>query len=85
VPTHRRGPRDRRLEVDEELRLLARLKASGAYFAPLAELALESAVYQRELLALTPADVDLQHRVAHVRNADTGKARKVPLAFICIW
>lgn len=78
--THRKSARDRRLEGDEEQRLLAQLKACGAYFAPLAELALESAMYQRELLALTPRDVDSQRRVAHVRNADTREARTAPLS-----
>jgi CheY-like chemotaxis protein len=80
VLTDRRKPRDRRLVGDEEQRLLARLKAYGAYFSPLAELAIESAMYQRELLALTPADVDLEHRLIHVRQGHTGEPRTVPLS-----
>jgi CheY-like chemotaxis protein len=65
---------------DEEQRLLSQLKTCGAYFAPLAELALESAMYQRELLALTPTDVDLEHLVIHVRDGHTGQSRALPLS-----
>lgn len=72
--------RRRRLEGDEEQRLLKQLKGCGVYFAPLAELALESAMYQLELLALAPRDVDLGRRIAHVRNADTDRTRAVPLS-----
>jgi CheY-like chemotaxis protein len=80
VPTQRKSARDRRLVGDEEQRLLLQLKTSGAYFAPLAEFALESAMLQRELLALTSADVDLHHRVARVRNADSTTTRTIPLS-----
>jgi CheY-like chemotaxis protein len=72
--------RERRLVGDEERRLLAQLKASGAYFAPLAELALESAMRQGELLSLTAADVDLEHRIAQVRATGDSKTRTVPLS-----
>jgi CheY-like chemotaxis protein len=72
--------RERRLAGDEEKRLLAQLKASGAYFAPLAELALESAMRQAELLALTAADVDFENRIANVRETPDGKTRTVPLS-----
>ena len=72
--------RERRLAGDEERRLLAQLKASGAYFAPLAELALESAMRQAELLSLTAADVDLENRIANVRGTPDGKTRTVPLS-----
>jgi CheY-like chemotaxis protein len=80
VLAQRRVARDRRLVVDEEKRLLAQLKTCGAYFAPLAVLALESAIYQRELLALTPAEVDLDRRVVHVRDGHNGESRTVPLS-----
>ena len=72
--------RERRLAGDEEQRLLAQLKASGAYFAPLAELALESAMRQAELLSLTAEDVDLEHRIANVRDTHDAKTRTVPLS-----
>jgi len=72
--------RDRRLAGDEEQRLLANLKASGAYFAPLAELALETAMRQSELLSLTPGNVDLERGLAHVRDPDETKGRTVPLS-----
>jgi CheY-like chemotaxis protein len=76
----RKKARDRRLVGNEEQRLLIQLKARGAYFAPLAELALESAMSQRELLALAPADMDLERRVARVKDADNSRARTVPLS-----
>lgn len=72
--------RKRRLAGDEEQRLLAQLKASGAYFAPLAELALESAMRQAELLSLTAADVDLENRIANVRDSQDATSRTVPLS-----
>ena len=72
--------RERRLAGDELLRLLASLKASGAYFAPLAELALESAMRQAELLSLTAADVDLENRIANVRDSQDAGTRTVPLS-----
>jgi len=55
--SERTSLRDRRLAGDEEQRLLANLKACGTYFAPLAELALETAMRQSELLSLTSAAV----------------------------
>src|SRR4051812_32065636 len=72
--------RDRRLAGDEEQRLLANLKACGTYFAPLAELALETAMRQSELLSLTSATVDLGRGMAHVRDPDETKGRTVPLS-----
>ena len=72
--------RERRLAGDEEQRLLGQLKASGAYFAPLAELALESAMRQGELLSLTAEDVDLEHRIANVRDTHDATTRTVPLS-----
>ena len=72
--------RKRRLAGDEEQRLLAQLKASGTYFAPLAELALESGMRQAELLSLTAEDVDLEHRIANVRDPHDAKTRAVPLS-----
>jgi len=72
--------RERRLTGDEEQRLLAQLKASGAYFASLAEFALESAMRQAELLSLSAADVDLENRIANVRDAQDAKTRTVPLS-----
>ena len=72
--------RERRLAGDEEQRLLAQLKASGAYFAPLAELALESAMRQAELLSLSTEDVDLENRIANVRDPHDAGTRTVPLS-----
>jgi CheY-like chemotaxis protein len=72
--------RDRRLAGDEEQQLLANLKASGTYFAPLAELALETAMRQGELLSLTSGNVDLERGLANVRDSDDTKARTVPLS-----
>ena len=79
MPTQRRSPRDRRLVGDEEQRLVARLRASGAYYAPLAEFALETALYQEDLLAMTFADVDLERRLVKVRDGRMG-TRTTPLS-----
>ena len=78
--THGNNARDRRLVGDEEGRLLAKLKEQGAYYAPMAEFAIESAMRQGELLALTWADVDLEHRVAKLRDTKNSEPRNVPLS-----
>src|SRR3954463_7656846 len=78
--SERTSLRDRRLAGDEEQRLLANLKACGTYFAPLAELALETAMRQSELLSLTSANVELGRGLAHVRDPDETKGRTVPLS-----
>ena len=56
------------------------MKASGTYYAPLAELALETAMRQGELLSLTSGNVDLERGLANVRDSDDTKARTVPLS-----
>jgi integrase len=76
----RSNERDRRLAGDEQERLLAQLKALGPYFAPMAELAIETAMRQGELLALSWADVDLEKRVAKLRDTKNSEARDVPLS-----
>lgn len=78
--THGSNERDRRLVGDEESRLLAALRALGPYFAPLAELAIESAMRQGELLSLAWSDVDLEKQVAKLRDTKNSEARAVPLS-----
>lgn len=72
--------RERRLQPDEETALLEQLRKTGAYMAPLASLAIETAMRQGELLALTWADVDLQRRVAHLKDTKNSEPRDVPLS-----
>src|SRR5262249_32372581 len=72
--------RDRRLVGDEEARLMSHLTVLGPYYAPMAELAIESAMRQGELLALTWSDVDLEKRVAKLRDTKNSEARAVPLS-----
>jgi integrase len=72
--------RERRVQPDEEKALLGKLEQSGPYMAPLAALAIETAMRQGELLALTWSDVDLQKRVAKLRDTKNGEARDVPLS-----
>jgi integrase len=76
----RSNERKRPFVGDEEQRLLAQLKTHGAYYAPLAELAIESAMRQGELLSLTWADVNLDSRVAKLRTTKNSEAREVPLS-----
>jgi len=76
----RTNERSRLLVGDEEKRLLEALKAAGSYFAPMAELAIESAMRQGELLVLTWADIDLETRVAKLRTSKNGAGRDVPLS-----
>ncbi|SRR6266581_524323 len=72
--------RERRLHPDEETALLEQLRKAGPYMAPLASLAIETAMRQGELLALTWEDVDLQRRVARLKDTKNSEPRDVPLS-----
>ncbi|MDA8254464.1 MAG: site-specific integrase [Betaproteobacteria bacterium] len=73
--------RERRLEGDEETRLLAALDASrGKHLKAVALLALETAMRRGELLALRWEFVDLKRRVVHLPETKNGSTRDVPLS-----
>jgi len=73
--------RERRLEGDEEKRLLAALDASrGKHLKSVALLALETAMRRGELLALRWEHVDLKRRVVHLPETKNGSSRDVPLS-----
>jgi integrase len=72
--------RERRLQADEQKALFAELRKVDAYMAPLAELAIETAMRQGELLSLTLADVDMQKRVAYLKDTKNSEPRDVPLS-----
>ncbi|MBY0577929.1 MAG: site-specific integrase [Burkholderiales bacterium] len=78
--------RDRRLEGDEEMYLMAALADSGkgdlsnAWILPIAVIALETAMRQGELLKLEWRDVDLQDKILLVRDAKNDENRGVPLS-----
>lgn len=71
--------RKRRLAPDEETKLLAELRKTP-YMAPLAELAIETAMRQGELLSLTWGNVDTQRRIAYLPKTKNGDSRDVPLS-----
>lgn len=72
--------RSRRISAAEEASLTAKLREHGPYMEPLALLAIESAMRQGELLALTWGDVDLQKQVSRLRDTKNGESRDVPLS-----
>lgn len=72
--------RERRLNPDEETALLEELVRRGSYMQPLASLAIETAMRQGELLALTWTDIDLQKQVAKLRDTKNSEPRDVPLS-----
>jgi integrase len=72
--------RDRRVTAEEERELLAQLASINEYMAPLCSLAIETAMRQGELLSLTWADVNLQQRVAKLRDTKNSEPRDVPLS-----
>jgi integrase len=70
-----RPHRERRLEGDEEARLLA---ACDSRIRPLVELAMETAMRQGELLRLERRHI--RGNVAHLPDTKNGRARSVPLS-----
>ncbi|WP_131111345.1 integrase [Sulfuricystis thermophila] len=73
--------RNRRLDADEEARLMASLAQSrNPYILAFVQLALETAMRRGELLALQWENVDLKRRVAHLPATKNGEARTVPLS-----
>ncbi|RMH77025.1 MAG: site-specific integrase [Calditrichaeota bacterium] len=76
-----RNARDRRLEGDEEERLLEACRQQGnPWLEPLVILAIETAMRKGEILGLTWKDVDLADRVAYLRETKNGEPREVPLS-----
>jgi integrase len=79
-PSPPRG-RDRRLNGDEEQRLLEAADAGRSpHMRPLIVLAIETAMRQGELLSLTWGDIDLDKRIAHLDMTKNGESRDVPLS-----
>lgn len=72
--------RTRRLEGDEEARLMAALAQEGPLYAPLAAFAIETAARQGELLGLSWAAVDVPGGAMHFPDTKNGTARTVPLS-----
>lgn len=81
-----KNARERRLEGDEEHRLLDALGDSGKgtaanhWMRPLAILAIETAMRQGELLSLEWRHVDLTKRTAHLPDTKNGTSRTIPLS-----
>lgn len=79
-PTAPRG-RTRRLEGDEEQRLLAAAdQGRNPFMKPLIILALETGMRRGELIDLRWEHVDLNRRVAHLPLTKNGSSREVPLS-----
>lgn len=85
--------RDRRLEPDEESRLMEAFESKGRnekgqlmagtrnpWIKPIVLLALETAMRRGELLSLRWQNVDLQRRTAYLPMTKNGDARTVPLS-----
>lgn len=73
--------RERRMEGDEETRLMVELEASrGRHLKSVVLLALETAMRRGELLALRWEYVDLKRRVLHLPETKNGTSRNVPLS-----
>lgn len=73
--------RERRMEGDEETRLMIALDASrGKHLKSVVLLALETAMRRGELLALRWEHTDLKRRVLHLPETKNGTSRNVPLS-----
>ncbi|EGO96283.1 site-specific integrase [Acidiphilium sp. PM] len=71
------GHRTRRLQDDEEARLLA---ASSHDFRAVIRFALGTCARQSEIAGLTWRDVDLNRRIATLRDTKNGEPRTLPLS-----
>ena len=73
--------RDRRLEGDEEQRLLAACAESQfSWLVPITRLAIETAMRQGELLSMRWKNVNLKRRVVTLVDTKNGDSRTVPLS-----
>jgi integrase len=73
--------RSRRLEPEEEKRLMAELaKSRNPWVKPIVEFALETAMRKGEILSLKWEHVDLERRVARLPMTKNGEGRDVPLS-----
>jgi integrase len=73
--------RSRRLEGDEEAKLLAAAdKGRNPWMKPLIILAVETGMRRGEILGLRWEDVDLERRIAHLPITKNGDCRDVPLS-----
>lgn len=74
-------PRDRRLEGDEEQRLLGACRgARNKWLAHFVALAIETGMRRGELLGLLWDNVDLERRTAFLPVTKNGESRGVPLS-----
>lgn len=74
-------PRDRRLLLGEEERLLQAAKANRSpYIHPIIVLAIETAMRAGELASMQWENVDLAKRIVHLPDTKNGTARTVPLS-----
>jgi integrase len=74
-------PRNRRLQGDEEQRLLAACRAARNVWLPhFVTLAIETGMRRGELLGLLWDNVDLERRVAFLAITKNGESRGVPLS-----
>ena len=73
--------RDRRLNGNEEERLLAELQhCRSSWIKPLFQFSIETACRRSEALKLKWADVDLAKRIAVLRGTKNGDTRVIPLS-----
>ena len=74
-------PRNRRLQGDEEQRLLSACRdARNAWLAHFVALAIETGMRRSELLGLLWPNVDLERRIAFLPVTKNGESRGVPLS-----
>lgn len=72
--------RDRRLQNDEENRLLTSCAVSSEQLCVIATLAIETCARLSELLSLRWIDVDFEKRTAKIVTSKNGESRSIPLS-----
>ncbi|CAA7626393.1 conserved hypothetical protein [Magnetospirillum sp. UT-4] len=83
-PAVSRG-RDRRLEGDEEQRLMAACERGRiTWLKPMVVLAIETGMRRGELLSMRWDEIDLDRRVVHLPITKNGSSRDVPLSSVAV-
>lgn len=84
IPTQPTKGRDRRLQGDEEQRILESAEKYGGEIKAIIQFAIETGMRRGEIYDLKRTNVNLESKVATLIDTKNGENRKVPLSSIAI-